>query len=108
MTTNRENSEVVLDWDKLMREINGETDDTYVNTEQDFSAFDQWLSQEHTLNNSAEIESGVCKDQSQLLSPPLYAGFSNVTRTDDLEQPRAEGLNAVAELKARIQALQIE
>lgn len=98
----------VLDWEKLMQDIDQGSQNTNTNNQQDldFSEFDQWLSEGQAVNDSAETVADA--DHGQILSPPLYSGFPSVARTEGTAQPRVDGASFVDGLSSWIRALQAE
>jgi len=118
MAASTELSMGTCDWETLMQDNGWEFDDL-VDTSLDFEGLDGWLAQD--LGHEASGNDGVDvigewhpqeygaqtgandgaianRDQTQILSPPLYAGFEDrhVIGGDELEQPRADGKNVVA------------
>ncbi len=72
--------------------------------------FGEWHPQEYGAQTGANDGANADRDQTQILSPPLYAGFEDryVVGGDELEQPRADGKSFVAGTRPSIQSLERE
>ena len=100
--------EEIFNWDKLMLDSNWEPEVSEVNHEPNLSEFDHWLSEQYALKDSATSGNGSRKDQSQILSPPLYAGFSSASRSGEQHNLPPEYEVTERNLRSSVEILQIE
>lgn len=72
--------------------------------------FGEWHPEEYCAQTSANGGANANRDQTQILSPPLYVGFTDrhVISGDGLEQTRADEKSSVARTRPSIQSLECE
>ena len=112
MTPKAENAEgtTVLEWDKLMQEIDRESHrmNVNLNSQQNLNLpeHEQWIPQECSPNDGTAYGAGA--DQIQLLSPPFYGERPSLAHPNTPEQSHLNGASFVDDLKAWMDGLQTE
>ena len=99
-----------FDWDQFIQDnIWGPVDSNVNKTEPDLFQFDQWLSQQSALGDSAVIDRKSTEDQSRIVSPPLHAGFfSSATPCNEPLQSPPQDEVTDENLKSSVEILQMK
>ncbi|KAL6714248.1 hypothetical protein ACLMJK_007671 [Lecanora helva] len=88
------------------QQIGDSTCDNQTSFEGEFIDFDKWLNQDYI----AGVNADTIREEGQILSPPLYAGFSNPdASTNDIPNASApDSMDPLATLRSLVYKLELE